>query len=182
MPLAENARLCGACLSRPPPFEHTQAAGLYAEPVSHWVTALKYGHTLSYARLMAEAMRPGLKALLARQPEAHLLAVPLHRSRLRQRGFNQAQEIARQLARLENVPLAPARLVRHKNTARQTTLSKAQRASNVRGAFSCPKGGWPANIILVDDVMTTGNTLRQCARVLRAAGVKNVQALVFARA
>ena len=182
LPLSEDAPRCGACLAQPPAFTHTEAAALYADPVSHWVTALKFGHDLTYARLLAEAMRPGLRALLARQPEAQVLAVPLHRQRLRQRGFNQAHEIARQLARLEGTPLAPNRLHRHKHTARQTTLSKAQRAHNVRGAFSCQGGDWPASIILVDDVMTTGNTMRQCAQTLIKAGVENVQALVFARA
>ena len=182
LPLTEAAELCGACQRQPPCFDQACAAALYDEPVNHWVTGLKFGHDLTRARLMAEAMRHPVTGLKRPCTDTALLAVPLHHQRLRQRGFNQAFEIARLLARLENMSLLTSGLRRHKATAQQTTLSKAQRIKNVRGAFSPTRRHWPAHVILVDDVMTTGNTLNECARVLKKAGVSRVDAVVFARA
>lgn len=183
IPLTEAALLCGPCQHKPPPFDYSRAAALYAEPASLWVSRLKFQHDLSCARLMAEAMQAPLRQLVPDARNATLLAVPLHRSRLRLRGFNQAYEIARQLAKLGACRLLTDGLLRHRPTARQTSLSKAQRVKNVRGAFTViEKTTWPEHIILVDDVMTTGNTLAACARALKKAGVKRVDCLVFARA
>lgn len=182
LPLPQAATRCGGCQSRPPAFDRAEAACLYADPVSHWVTRLKFGHDLSYARLMAETLREPLQALRPLRARSVLLAVPLHRQRLRQRGFNQSYELTRHLARHSGIALQKTGLVRHKATARQTTLSKAQRQKNVRGAFRVTATDWPAHVILVDDVITTGNTLHECARVLKKAGVQRVDALVFARA
>jgi len=182
IPLAENMPLCGACQNQPPVFDHARTAALYAPPASQWISALKFHHQLSVARLMAEALRAPLMSLVPEVSDAALLAVPLHQRRLRQRGFNQSYEIVRQLAALSGIRCLHHGLIRHRPTARQTTLSKAQRVKNVRGAFSVNRQNWPPQVIIVDDVITTGNTINECARILKKAGVQRVDALAFARA
>src|SRR3546814_7526919 len=117
----------------------------------------------------------------AGRPQA-LLAVPLHRARLRTRGYDQALELARPLARALVIPLLPGALVRSRATSPQSELDAARRRRNLRGAFSvAPDTRLPAHVALVDDVMTTGATLHAAAIALRRAGVMRVDAWVCAR-
>ena len=112
-----------------------------------------------------------------------LLTVPLHRQRLRQRGYNQALELARPLARALAVPLRHDVLQRQRATDAQTELDAVARRRNVRGAFAVREGVvLPAHVAVLDDVMTTGATLAECARVLKHAGVQRVDAWALARA
>ena len=112
-----------------------------------------------------------------------LLSVPLHRRRLRQRGYNQALELARPLAQALHVPLRHDRLQRRRHTGAQTELDAVSRRRNVRGAFAVREGvALPAHVAILDDVMTTGATLAECARVLRRAGVARVDVWALARA
>ena len=107
------------------------------------------------------------------------IPVPLHRSRTRERGFNQATDLARRLG----IPLCHA-LERVRPTAAQATLPAAERHRNVRGAFSVASRGIPLTgtvVVLIDDVSTTGATLEACARVLKEAGIREVRALTAAR-
>jgi ComF family protein len=141
------------------------------------VHALKYDRRPTLARHLALRMRIAGAAVLEGADLA--VAVPLHRSRERARGFNQARELARHLG----LPVAAA-LVRTRRTPPQADLPAARRHANVRGAFAC-KPGVPVTgrtIVLVDDVSTTGATLNACARVLLDAGAAEVRALTAARA
>jgi ComF family protein len=110
-----------------------------------------------------------------------VIALPLHRSRLRARGYDQALELARPLARALQLPLLEGALRRTRATTPQSELSALARRRNLRGAFACDGAALPAHVVLVDDVMTTGATLHAAARALRRAGVERVDAWVCAR-
>jgi ComF family protein len=167
---------CGACLGRPPHFDRTVAVWRYEFPCDVMVQALKYRARLPLARVFA-------RALAARIESAVDLAIPmpLHRSRLAERGFNHAAEIARELARGTGCAFAAAGLRRVRHTVPQTTLPFAERAANVRGAFACTADVRGKRVAVVDDVMTTGTSLDEVACVLKAAGALTVDNWVVAR-
>ncbi|WP_223787295.1 ComF family protein [Marinicella meishanensis] len=177
-PMPQADSLCGECRSDPPAFSRTLCATLYQAPVSTWVQQLKFGERLDRARVMAECLMPLVQGL---DPTVPLVPLPLHRRRLLSRGFNQAQEIARLLAKAQARPLLDRHLQRVKNTAMQAELSERQRAANVRAAFTVVKPITATTVLLLDDVMTTGQTMRAAAQCLKQAGVAKVIAVVFAR-
>ncbi len=126
--------------------------------------------------------------LMAKQFKQHhlmpdaIIAVPLHPKRLRQRGFNQAEEIARYIHQAINIPLVNQQLKRIINTVNQTSLSAAERQKNIRGAFLFSPQSKANFIAIIDDVVTTGSTANEIAKVLKKAGVKRVEIWAFARA
>lgn len=168
--------LCGACLVRPPRFDGTIAVWRYAFPCDRLIQALKYGARLPLAGFFA-------RALAARSPRRVdvMIPMPLHRSRLAERGFNPSVEIARELARRTGDALAVAGARRIRQTTPQTRLPFAERAANVRGAFACAVDVRGKRVAVVDDVMTTGTTLDELAHVLKAAGAATVENWVVAR-
>nr|WP_295381155.1 ComF family protein [Pseudoxanthomonas sp.] len=169
---------CGRCLRRPPPVEATCAVFLYGAPVDRLLPRLKFHHDLAAGRLLAELMTPSL----ATQPRPRaLIPVPLHRERLRRRGYDQALELARPLARRLDLPLLPRALRRIHNTAPQSELDARARRRNLRAAFQAGPAPLPDHVALVDDVMTTGQTLHAAALALRRAGVARVDAWICAR-
>ncbi|WP_331487844.1 ComF family protein [Luteimonas endophytica] len=171
--------LCGACLARPPPLAEAHAAFVYGFPLDRLLPRFKFHQDLAAGRLLAGWMADALAA--APRPDA-LLALPLHRARLRSRGYDQALELARPLARAFALPLLHGALRRQRATAPQSRLDAAARRRNLRGAFVVPPGApLPAHVALVDDVMTTGATLHAAANALRRAGVARVDAWVCAR-
>lgn len=154
------------------------AAFLYRHPLDRLLPRLKFHGGLDSARLLA-----GLFADAARQwprPDA-LVAVPLHIARLRQRGYDQALELARPLAGRLGLPLRTDLLRRARPTTAQSRLDAAARRRNLRGAFVAADRRMPAHVALIDDVMTTGATLHAAAMALRHAGVARVDAWVVAR-
>lgn len=169
---------CGACLTRPPHFAATVAPFRYEFPVDRVVQALKYGHQLTVA--------PWIAACLAERLDAGeydlIVPLPLHPARLRERGFNQSQEIARHLGRRLGLPVDAASLIRRRPTPPQAGLTQKERHANVRGAFECWTDLAGRRALLVDDVMTTGATADECARVLRLHGATSVTVAVAARA
>jgi len=113
-----------------------------------------------------------------------VVPVPLHSKKLRKRGYNQAAVMARHLAGLKRIPLVDNRLLKARNNPAQTSLHAAERETNVRGAYLIKKPG-PLNglvVLLVDDVFTTGATIRECSRTLLRAGAREVRAVTFAQA
>jgi ComF family protein len=169
--------VCGVCLKQAPHFDATLAAFRYHFPVDKLVQALKYGHRLAIAEFLAEAM------LRCAWPTGELIVpVPLARPRLRQRGFNQAVEIARLLARRLELPLQLAGCTRSRDTVAQATLPWKERQKNIRHAFECSLDLSDKSIIVVDDVMTTGATLDEFARTLKRHGATRVTNWVAARA
>ncbi len=180
LPAAALGLSCGRC-RRPPPFAATRAAYLYAPPLDRLVLGLKFGGRLVHARLLGELLAAHLLREGVPLPEL-LLPVPLHPRRLRSRGFNQALELARPVAHRLGVPLHAHGCRRLRDTAAQSGLEAAARRRNVRGAFAVtvPVGG--RRVALVDDVVTTGATVRELARVLVAAGAERVEVWCVARA
>ncbi|WP_324383499.1 ComF family protein [Zoogloea sp.] len=168
--------LCGACLRETPPFEATRVALDYAFPADSLVLALKYAHRLATTRLFVDLLAA------APRPEADLVVpMPLHPARLAQRGFNQAAELARPLARHWQLPVRLDGVVRDVNTVPQAGLPWKARAANVRGAFRVTGRLDGRRVVVVDDVMTTGATLAELARALKAAGAVSVENRVLAR-
>ena len=168
--------VCGRCLIHPPHFDGTLALWHYEFPCDRLIQALKYRARLALAGYFA-------RTLASRTlPEVNLIVpMPLHRKRLAERGFNQALEIARSVARRLRKPLEPRGVVRVRHTPPQTGLPYEERAKNVRGAFQCALDLSGTSVAVVDDVMTTGATLNEVARVLKRAGAARVENLVIAR-
>lgn len=186
VPLAgQDNGFCGTCLQRHRAFDATIAASNYAPPVDQLVLSLKFGGRLDLAPLMADMLRDA--ALRRRDmPLPDLLApVPLGPSRLAERGFNQALEIAKPLSRHLGVRLAPQLLVRQRETRAQSLLATDERDLNVRGAFIVAANSVDSlrgrHVGIVDDVMTTGETLDEVAATLKRFGAARVTNFVFAR-
>ena len=173
------AATCGNCLINPPPQEYCLAPFYYRPPLSQVLVAFKYGGSLPAGRMLAELLYFSLPAPLP-APDL-LLPVPLHGNRLRNRGFNQAREIANYLGRRLAVPVARDTCVRIKDTAAQAGLSARQRRNNLRGAFRLDEPVAGRRIALIDDVMTTGHTLMELARVLKKGGAERVELWVVCR-
>jgi ComF family protein len=174
-----GAICCGACLKRAPPYAAAVAAWSYAFPVDRLVQALKYGARLSLAEPFAEALASAVFSRDAALPDA-IVALPLGSARQRQRGFNQAQEIARCLARITGLPQVSG-LRRVHDGPPQATLPWGDRARNVRRAFAGEANVAGRSIAIVDDVMTTGATLAVAAQAALRAGAVRVEAWVVAR-
>ena len=180
LPLPREGRLCGACLQRPFPLERCVALFRFQPPLSDLVHRLKFRQQLVVARLLGGMLAAHL-APLQQRPEL-IVPVPLHPRRLRERGYNQALELARPLARHWGIALAPRLCRRVRATAAQTELDLRQRRRNLRHAFQVCGEVTGRHLVLLDDVMTSGSTLAELARSLRRAGAARVDAWVLARA
>jgi ComF family protein len=187
LPLQAPAPLCGECLKRAPPFDAAFAPFVYGHPLDLLVTKLKFARSLAAGRVLSELWLDAITDAAPALPDL-LLPVPLHASRLRERGYNQALELARPLSHSLGIPLADSLLARTKATAAQANLDAKARRKNLRGAFEFhgnALGGRQSatrHVALIDDVMTTGTTLRECARVLKRAGFARVDVWALARA
>jgi ComF family protein len=184
LPLGPGRQLCAACLERPPLQARTLAPLRYEFPVDHLVAGLKYHRRLEHAPLLGTLLRDAV--LAADALPCLLLPLALHRDRLAERGYNQALEIARPLARALGLPLETRLLYRHRATAPQMSLDAAARARNPDDAFALDENrlarlGRISRVALIDDVMTTGATLAAAARVLARAGVEHIEYWVVAR-
>ncbi len=176
---AATPSTCGECLQRPPPVQATRAAFVYGAPLDHLLPRFKFHRDLAAGRLLSQLMVESLAQ--ADRPDA-LVPIPLHRKRLRARGYDQALELARPVSRALRIPLLRDVLVRARHTAPQSRLDAVQRRRNLRKAFVVGPGVTvPAHVVLIDDVMTTGATLHAAAHALRRAGVARVDAWVCAR-
>lgn len=182
---ANTGMICGECLRQPPAFDATIVAVDYAPPMDQLILALKFGGRLSMAPLFAGMLQ---KAVTAGGPfalPALLTAVPLGRTRLMERGFNQALEIARPLSRSLGIALDARLVARFRDTQAQALLHPDERRKNMRGAFIIPGASIEkvrgAHIGLVDDVVTTGETLNELAATLKRFGAARVTNFVFAK-
>jgi len=141
--------------------------------------ALKYGGLPRIAHDLAIVMA---RLLPTPQPPMTLVPLPLGPARLRRRGYNQSEWLARALGAQWRAPVAPRWLTRTRDTASQTALTPNARRANVAGAFAAPaRRRWPT-VVLVDDVLTTGATLAEAARALAASGADRITAVTFGRA
>lgn len=174
---------CGQCLQQPPPYDRCIALWRYDSPVDSFVQQLKFGQKLIYARLMGELLAEHLDKFEYNQspiPDV-VVPVPLHPQRQRQRGFNQAVEIARPIAKRFGIPLALQQCHRTKITEPQSSLPAKQRHKNVKGAFQADEELRGKHVAIVDDAMTTGHTINELAKTLRKTGVSRIDVWVCAR-
>jgi ComF family protein len=173
-----SGELCGRCLSKPPHFDETLALFEYAFPVDRLIQSFKYSHRLALGPFFGHRLAERAAGLQADR----MLPLPLHPSRLAERGFNQAIELARPVAKALGVPLDVECCRRTRKTEPQAGLPWKERAKNIRGAFHCTEDLSGQHIVLIDDVMTTGASLDECARTLKLHGAAHVTLLVVARA
>jgi ComF family protein len=183
IPRPPSLTTCATCVVHPPAFDVARAVGLYLaegtqlNPLARAVRALKFRGHRAVARTLGEAMA----RVLPPGPHDLVIPVPLHVSRLRERGYNQAVLLGRALARVTGLRLVPDGLARRRPTPPQADLDATARRLNVRSAFVASPRLAGAVVVLVDDVLTTGATADACARALRAAGARRVSVLTVGR-
>lgn len=186
LPLSAESMLCGQCQQSPPAFSQIVAPFRYAFPLDSLIPAFKYQHKLTYGRLMARLLQQAIvhhyQEQQQRLPDL-VIPLPLHRARQAQRGYNQALELARPIARQLAVPLDRRNLLRQRATAAQQGLDAQQRRLNLQDAFLCraPERLQGQHVALVDDVVTTGTTVNEASRTLLAAGAASVTIWCIAR-
>jgi ComF family protein len=169
---------CGRCLAHPPAFERTRAAFDYRYPLAELLHAFKYGNNLALGKFLAAALFATLRE--ESWPDL-ILPMPLHAARLKERGFNQAAEIARRVALASGTTLALDDLRKIRDTKPQTSLPWKERQANVKGAFACEIGLHGQRVAVVDDVMTTGASVGEVAKLLKKCGAASVHVWVVAR-
>ena len=169
--------VCGRCLAQPPHYDATRAALAYRFPADALVHALKFGGELALAPLLGNL----LSGCVAGEVVDCVIPVPLSAQRLRSRGYNQALEIARHVAKPMGARLAPELCERVRDTPAQIGLAHSERMKNVAGAFHCPRFVEGMRLAVLDDVMTTGATLDEIAATLKRAGAARVVNWVVAR-
>lgn len=185
LPEAETAARCGRCLAAPPAFDATLAAAAYSAPVDQLVLQLKFGGRLALAGLFAQLLRDAVIERPDFVLPALLCPVPLGPRRLAERGFNQALEIAKPLSQALGIPLHRALAARVVETRAQSLVAPTERQGNIARAFVVSpqalaqvRGG---HVGIVDDVMTSGQTLGELAATFKRCGAARVSNLVFAR-
>ncbi len=186
LPVPRDVAICGSCIAAPPPFDATVARVDYAFPWDRLITAFKFHGALDLAPALGEAIVQARRDAPVPDQPLLVVPVPLSDSRLRERGYNQAWELARRVARRLRCEADASLLLRIRDTPHQLDLPPDARAGNVRGAFAIEprRSGAPrgrAVVALVDDVMTTGSTTAEIAGVLKEAGAASVAAWVVAR-
>ena len=179
-PGAPSGSLCGSCLRSPPAFDACRAPYLYAPPADWLIGRLKFQACLAHARVLTSLLADHLAAAGGQLPDL-LVPMPLHPARLRERGFNQAIELARPLGRHLGVPVALDLARRVRGGQPQSSLEKSRRHANVRGAFALKAPLAAGRVAIVDDVLTTGASAGELARTLKRAGAERVEVWVVAR-
>lgn len=181
-----TAQLCGNCLVKGYPADASYCVAEYDWPLSALIASGKYAGQRHVLRALGEVLCTRLTAGAngqRREWPSAILPIPLHDRRLRERGYNQATDIARPIGAQLGIDVASGVLVRHRDTPTQTALTAQARRGNMRDAFSlAPGANLPEHVALVDDVMTSGSTLAAARQVCRDAGAKVVEYWVIARA
>jgi competence protein ComFC len=172
--------LCGTCRCQPPPYQALRSWGVFSGPLRKAIHRLKYGRDIGLGEALAQPLLKRLRTL--NWPIDLITAIPLNKKRLKQRGYNQAGLLARPLALGSKLAYTPRVIQRIKDTPTQVGLTAPQRQVNVRGAFrAIPRSARGRRILLVDDVTTSGSTMRECALTLLEAGATAVYGLTLAR-
>ena len=183
LPLAAGNRLaCGDCLKNTPPFTRTTVAFHYEPPISDFIGQLKFNGRRQLLPLLSDYLLTRIKVDYANDnlPQ-QLIAVPLHKTKMRQRGFNQAQLLCRRLAKSLSISQYREIATRQRNTVTQVSLDAVARQRNLKGAFRI-NGTVASHVAIIDDVMTTGTTVTELARELVAAGAQRIDIWCVARA
>jgi len=178
--------VCGQCLQSPTAVDYTVCLYHYLAPVDHLITELKYKQKLTYADILGQLLLSRIQHLQLPQDELpdYILPVPLHNARLVKRGFNQSLEVARLSSKYLDIPIDITLARRIKMTLTQTDLDAVQRKRNVRECFkiSLKESKSHDHVVIIDDVVTTGSTVNELARVLKRSGVKKVGVWSISRA
>lgn len=176
---------CQACEDAPPEFERAVAAVDYSSPWRELIARFKFNGDVALARPLSELMLAHLIKQPRRGRPQWLIPTPLSQARLRERGYNQCWQLARQLSRQTGIPALPHALRRVKDTPRMMTLEAEHRRQQIQNAFEvsthCRRALAGRHVAVVDDVLTTGATLDEITRTLQAAGVRQVSVWVLAR-
>ncbi|MCD6310171.1 MAG: ComF family protein [Candidatus Eremiobacteraeota bacterium] len=175
---------CYDCKRQKPFFHRADSLYIYKGPIRNALLAWKYKRIENLGPVMAEIFIDGLKKdKKFIQDVDVVIPVPLHESRIKERGFNQSEILAEAISSEFGIPMRTRNLKRNRATALQSRLNREQRQNNVRGAFSVlwARELYRKRILIVDDIMTTGVTLNECARVLRNAGAKQVTGITLCR-
>lgn len=185
LPLAHPGanRTCGDCLTLPPPFDVSLIPWRYQYPVDSMISHYKYGGQRKFARPLIAGLSSHLASALADPGNAKpdiLIPSPMHAKRRRARGFNQARDIAESLGGELDIPVAADMVYRTKSVQAQRGLGREARLANLRDVFEV-RGSIPDSVAIVDDVVTTGATVRALAFVLREAGAQHIQVWALAR-
>lgn len=177
-------QVCGQCLLVPPLLTRHRSLGPYTGRLKELILLFKYKGFEILSRPLGQLTYECLKEEGIFSDLDGILPVPLHKKREKKSGFNQAELLGRSISRLSGLPLLTGVLVKIRNTPAQVSLEAAERETNLREAFKVRKAGQikDRRLLLVDDVFTTGSTLRECARKLRESGALEVRALTLARA
>lgn len=180
LPAEADVSTCARCQNSPPVIDECRALFTYHAPIDGWIQKLKFEQDLTVGRLLGGLLAESLSHN-ADPASVSILPVPLHRKRLGERGYNQAMEIARPVARL-GYRIETRCCKRVRNTGAQSGLSAASRKGNIRNAFLATEPLDGRRFVLIDDVLTTGSTLNELARTLKRGGAQSVKAWVVARA
>ena len=188
LPLNKHSDYCGDCLTKDYLFDHIHALGDYNKPLSTLIKQLKYQQQLMAGELLANLL---LASILQRYSEQQLsgfdflLAVPLHAKKLQQRGFNQAQIICDSLHKQLGIPMLNKQILRAKETVAQEGLNIKRRKTNLHNAFIVNQNAQQnlsgKNIIIIDDVVTTGSTINSLCNTLKKKGVNNITVFCISR-
>jgi ComF family protein len=181
LPFASEDQRCGECLRNPPPFSMSFAPWRYQFPVDRMISRYKYNGQTAFARPLVRLFGENLEALMAEsKPPEVIIPAPMDRQRQRKRGFNQAEDIAREVGRVTGIPVRTDLAVRTRAVETQRGLSRRERMANLSGVFAV-RQPVPGRVAIVDDVITTGATTRQLAETLRQSGAAEIQVWALAR-
>ncbi|MCG8068767.1 MAG: ComF family protein [Candidatus Thiodiazotropha taylori] len=170
---------CGACLKSELPYASCHTALRYEAPSNHLITQLKFRHQLHLTKPLARLITDRLGEL--QNPPDLMLPVPLHQQRMRERGFNQAQELARVVAKHYRIPLEDRLVKRARNTKAQSDLSERLRRNNLRHAFRVHGSLQGSRVAILDDVITTGSTINELSKTLQRHGAAEITVWAVAR-
>lgn len=180
LPAALADPVCGGCLKHPPAQDRSYAPFRYRSPIDHLLTRFKYQGSLAHGRLLADLFTWALRESGTPLPDL-IVPAPMHAERLRERGMNQAAELARQVSQGLAIPWRADILTKTRPTGTQRGLSRRERRRNLRGSFDCQAHLPWRHVALLDDVVTTGATADEMARTLRRAGVREISVWAIAR-
>ncbi|MFN7098651.1 MAG: double zinc ribbon domain-containing protein, partial [Gammaproteobacteria bacterium] len=183
IPASATSAICGQCQISAPAFNYVFALCDYEEPIDRLITAAKFNHQLVYTRLLGELIaQKAQQNWYKQQPMPDLLLpVPLHHTRLRERGYNQALEIAKYAAKKLKMSLGKQYCKRIKATLPQSSLAHNERDQNVKDAFVLQKPLSVKHVAIIDDIITTGHTVDEMSKTLRQAGVERIDIWCCAR-
>lgn len=183
LPSSSESFLCGACLAYPPPFDNTYALFPYKAPIIQLIIQLKFRHQLSIAQTLGSLMAQAIETTWYKNkplPDL-IIPMPLHKTRLKERGFNQALEIGRPIAKAHALRLDIKGIERRKATAAQSGLSAQDRKKNISQAFAARRSYAGLSVAVLDDVITTGHTMTEFCKILKQNGAKSIDVWCCAR-